>query len=110
MSFYFATGNCQRFRSYLFCEFYLQEKWKYKVVNKSNISKGERMDNLYCVKKNTGNVIVAIMYSRSDNKYHFVNLTKDHICECGFESIEAAIYDMELKRLNGELIDYFKIN
>ena len=68
------------------------------------------MDNLYCVKKNTGNVIVAIMYSRSDKKYHFVNLTKDHICECGFESIEAAIYDMELKRLNGELIDYFKIN
>lgn len=67
------------------------------------------MNNLYCVKKDTGNVIVAIMYSKCDKKYHFVNLTKDHICECGFESVYAATYDMELKRLNGELVDYFKI-
>ena len=108
--FLFCDQKLSKVPVVLICGFFLQEKWKCKVVNKSNISKGERMDNLYCVKKNTGNVIVAIMYSRSDKKYHFVNLTKDHICECGFESIEAAIYDMELKRLNVELIDYFKIN
>ena len=67
------------------------------------------MDNLFCVKKEKRNVIVAIMFSRHDNKYHFVNITKDHICECGFDTVELAIQDMEIKKKNGELIDYFQI-
>jgi len=49
------------------------------------------------------------MFSRHDNKYHFVNITKDHICECGFDTVEHAIQDMEIKKKNGELIDYFQI-
>lgn len=67
------------------------------------------MDNLFCVKKERRNVIVAIMFSRHDKKYHFVNITKDHICECGFDTVELAIQDMEIKKKNGELIDYFQI-
>ena len=67
------------------------------------------MENIYCVQRSKGNVIVSIMLSRQDSKYHFVNLTKGHICECGFDTIKEAVDDMEKKRLNGELIDYFKI-
>lgn len=66
------------------------------------------MDQLYCVIKPTGNIIVAIIPSRQDSKFHFVNLTKGHICECGFDSVEDAIKDME--SLKGKkLITYFKI-
>lgn len=66
------------------------------------------IDQLYCVIKPTGNIIVAIIPSRQDGKFHFVNLTKGHICECGFDSVEDAIKDME--SLKGKkLITYFKI-
>lgn len=66
------------------------------------------IDQLYYVIKPTGNIIVAIITSRQDSKFHFVNLTKGHICECGFDSVEDAIKDME--SLKGKkLITYFKI-
>lgn len=63
----------------------------------------------YCVIKRTGNVIVQIMLNHVDNKYHFVNLTKCHICKCAFDDISAAVEDMEQQKQDGRIIDYFEI-
>lgn len=68
------------------------------------------MDNLYFVRRTKGNVIVSIMYNRTDNKYHFVNLTSNHICSCCFNTINDAILDMERFKNEGKVIEYYKIN
>lgn len=65
--------------------------------------------NLYFVIRNKGNVVVSIMFNKQDRKYHFVNLTKNHICPCGFDSVEEAIKDMEIKKENCEIVDFEKI-
>lgn len=68
------------------------------------------MNEVYFVERKQGNVIVSIMHCRIDNKYHFVNLSKSHICTCAFNSIKDAINDMvKLKRLK-KIINYYKIN
>ena len=67
------------------------------------------MGNLYCVVRNKGNVIVSIMFNRSNNKYHFVNLTHGHICSCEFNTVDDAIEDMRTKKLSGEIISYYEI-
>lgn len=66
------------------------------------------MNNIYFVKRKSGNVMVSIMRNKSDNTYSFVNLTKNHICPCRFNSIEDAVKDMDEKILNGEIVGYFK--
>lgn len=66
------------------------------------------MNSIYFVKRKSGNVMVSIMRNRSDNTYSFVNLTKNHICPCRFNSVEDAVKDMNNKILNGEIISYFK--
>lgn len=38
--------------------------------------------------------IVEIMPIKNTNKYHYVNLTKHHICTCEFSSIEEALKDL----------------
>lgn len=48
----------------------------------------------YLVKRKNDNVIVAILRSRKTGLYSFVNLTKGHICECEFSSIQDALDDM----------------
>ena len=63
----------------------------------------------YLVVKRTGNVVVSIMLNHVDNKYHFVNLTKNHICKCAFDDVSAAIEDMEQQKQDGRIIDYFEI-
>ena len=65
------------------------------------------MNNIYLVQRTNGNVIVSIMRNKSDNTYSFVNLTKNHICPCRFDSIEDAVKDMDEKILNGEIVEYF---
>ena len=67
------------------------------------------MNNIYLVQRTNGNVIVSVMRNKSDNTYSFVNLTKDHICSCRFNSVEDAVKDMDEKILNGEIIGYFKL-
>lgn len=67
------------------------------------------MNNIYFVKRKSGNVMVSIMRNKSDNTYSFVNLTKGHICSCRFDSIEDAVKDMDEKILNGEISGYFKL-
>ena len=38
--------------------------------------------------------IVAILLHKGTELYSYVNLTKGHICPCKFESVEAAIEDL----------------
>ena len=68
------------------------------------------MNNVYLVQRKNGNVIVSIMRNKSDNTYSFVNLTKNHICSCRFDSVEDAIKDMDEKILNGEINGYLKLD
>ena len=67
------------------------------------------MDNLYLVMRHNNNVVVSIMFNRSNDKYHFVNLTKGHICSCSFDSLADAIADMHRLKDNGEIIDFIKM-
>lgn len=67
------------------------------------------MKNVYLVIRNKGNVVVSIMFNRFNRSYHFVNLTKGHICSCEFETVWDAIDDMQSKKDNGEIIDFIKI-
>lgn len=67
------------------------------------------MNNIYLVQRKSGNVMVSIMRNKSDNTYSFVNLTKNHICPCRFNSIEDAVKDMDEKISNGEIVGYFKL-
>ena len=39
--------------------------------------------------------IVAIMPHKETGLFSFVNLTKGHICPCQFESVEAALADLQ---------------
>lgn len=68
------------------------------------------MQNVYLVIRDNGNVVVSIMWSRMDQSYHFVNLTKGHICSCAFNTVQDAIADMQEKNDNGEIIDFIEIN
>lgn len=43
-----------------------------------------------CIRPNN-TVLVVLLPNRQDGKYHFVNLTHGHICECGFDTIEQGI-------------------
>ena len=67
------------------------------------------MNNVYLVMREKDNVIVSIMLNKSDHTYSFVNLTKNHICPCRFDSVEDALNDMHKKILSGEIIGYFKL-
>ena len=67
------------------------------------------MKNIYFVKRQQGDVLVSIMYNRTDKKYHIVNLSKGHICSCGFKTINDAILDMEHYKNNGIIDDYYCI-
>lgn len=67
------------------------------------------MENIYFVIREKGNVIVSIMFSEFNGSYHFVNLTKGHICSCEFETVFDAVNDMKNKKDNGEIIDFIKM-
>lgn len=67
------------------------------------------IDNLYFIRRVKGNVIVSIIYNKTDNKYHFVNLTSNHICSCCFETVDKAILDMERLKKEGKIMEYYKI-
>lgn len=55
-------------------------------------------------------VIVTIMLNKSDNTYSFVNLTKEHICPCKFESIDEALKDMDNQIKQGKVIRYYLLS
>jgi len=68
------------------------------------------MKNVFFVVRPKGNTIVSIMYNRMDGKYHFVNIKSNHICVCGFNSVESAIDDMERLKQIGKITDYFGVD
>lgn len=51
-------------------------------------------------------VIVTIMKNKSDNTYSFINLSKEHICTCRFDSINAALADMDERIKEGSVVGY----
>lgn len=65
------------------------------------------MSNVYFVRRpENDDVVVFVMLNRVDNKYHFVNLTKGHICECAFDTVEDALEDMEKLKNEGKILEY----
>lgn len=64
---------------------------------------------LFKVKRPEDTVIVAIMACRSDGMYHFVNLTKGHICKCGFQTIKDAIDDMISFKYKGKIVEWIPL-
>lgn len=46
------------------------------------------------IKRSTDTVEVAIMEHKGTNKYSYVNLTKQHICPCVFNSVAEALEDL----------------
>ena len=56
----------------------------------------------WLVKRPHDEVIVTIMKNKSDASYSFINLTKEHICPCRFNSVNDALRDMDR-------IDYLKL-
>lgn len=54
-------------------------------------------------------VVVAVMKNKVDNTYSFINLTKEHICPCKFESIDDALKDIDERVENGEINYYFEL-
>lgn len=67
------------------------------------------MRNVYYVERLVDSVIVAIMFNRADHRYHFVNLTMDHICTCGFDTVEDALLDLEKCKKDGSVVCYRKL-
>lgn len=61
------------------------------------------------VERQKGNCIVSIMRNKSDGTYSFVNLTQGHICTCRFESVEQALEDMEKKKSDGSITDWYEL-
>lgn len=57
----------------------------------------------------TDSVIVTIMQNKGDKTYSFVNLTKNHICTCRFATIKDALKDLECRKQDGSVIDYYEI-
>lgn len=67
-------------------------------------------ENTYIVKRHQKkNALVSIMYNRADDKYHFVNITGNHICSCGFCTIDEAVADMEKQKKERKIDDFYKI-
>ncbi|MCM1215903.1 MAG: hypothetical protein NC548_15460 [Lachnospiraceae bacterium] len=63
----------------------------------------------FLVIKPNESVEVLIMKHKLSNKYSYINITKQHICPCQFDSIEDAIKDMDKKKLEGKIIEYKEI-
>lgn len=64
---------------------------------------------IYLVERPKDNVLVTIMKNKNDNTYSYINLSKEHICPCRFNSIEDALSDMNNKIKSGEILRYREI-
>lgn len=64
---------------------------------------------IWVVKQQHDKVIVTIMKNKSDGTYSFINLTKEHICPCKFNSIDDALKDMDRLKDCGKIINYFEL-
>ena len=64
---------------------------------------------IYKVIRPKDTVLVTILKNKNDNTYSYVNLTKEHICPCRFDSIEKALQDMEDLIKQNKIIEYYEI-
>ena len=64
---------------------------------------------IWVVKRQHDKVIVTIMKNKSDGTYSFINLTKEHIGPCKFNSIDDALKDMDRLKDCGKIINYFEL-
>lgn len=58
------------------------------------------------VEKETETIHVLLLKHKETNKYSYVNLSKGHICECVFNSIEDALEDIEERKRKQLLVNY----
>lgn len=66
--------------------------------------------DIYSVTRKDGStVLTSIFFDEGTNSFRFVNLTRKHICPCKFISLEEALMDLELKKKEGSVIHYEKI-
>lgn len=66
--------------------------------------------NLIRVIRPNDSVIVSIIQEKETGKFRFVNLTKNHICSCLFDTFDDAVQDLKTKKINKEIIAYHFIN
>lgn len=64
---------------------------------------------VWLVRRKDDEVLVTIMRNKEDNTFSFVNLTKMHICPCKFESVQAAIADMDRQVVEGTILKYVEL-
>ena len=60
------------------------------------------------VHKKNETIKVLLLKHKNTNSYTYINITKGHICQCVFGSIEEALADIETRRRKG-LIESYKI-
>jgi len=63
----------------------------------------------WLVKRPNDKVIITIMKNKCDGTYSFINLTKEHVCPCKFNSIDDALKDMNRLKDCGKIINYFEL-
>ena len=78
------------------------------ILNNYPPSKASGMRR-WLVERPKDEVVVTIMKNKLDGTYSFVNLTKEHICPCKFESVDDALKDIDEKINSGEVIRYFEL-
>ena len=60
----------------------------------------------FIVHKENEDLSVFLLRHKNTDKWSFINMTKGHICQCIFDSIEDAMKDIEDRKKKGLLIDY----
>lgn len=63
----------------------------------------------WLVKRPNDKVIITIMKNKCDGTYSFINLTKEHVCPCKFNSIDDTLKDMNRLKDCGKIINYFEL-
>lgn len=63
----------------------------------------------WLVKRPNDKVIITIMKNKCDGTYSFINLTKEHVRPCKFNSIDDALKDMNRLKDCGKIINYFEL-
>lgn len=70
-------------------------------------NKEEKMMKCYkVIKADNTRCYVSIFKNKEDGTYSFINLTKGHICKCRFNSVEAALADMDDRISKGLIKKY----
>lgn len=70
---------------------------------------GDDIMRRWLVKRPNDKVIITIMKNKCDGTYSFINLTKEHVCPCKFNSIDDALKDMNRLKDCEKIINYFEL-